>query len=34
MFFMLTALNAHQDNFKIIEDVENVDHLHRYILKP
>jgi hypothetical protein len=28
---MLKALNAHQDNFKITEDVENVDHLHRYL---
>jgi hypothetical protein len=27
------ALNARQDNFKIIEDVENVDHLHGNILK-
>jgi hypothetical protein len=25
---MLNALNAHQENFKIMEDVENVDHLH------
>jgi hypothetical protein len=30
---MLKALNTHQDNFKIIENVENVDHLHQYILK-
>jgi hypothetical protein len=31
--FMLKALNTHQDNFKIIEDVETVDHHHQYILK-
>jgi hypothetical protein len=30
---MLKALNAHQDNFTIIEDVENIDHFHEYILK-
>jgi hypothetical protein len=30
---MSKALNAHRDNFKIIEDVENIDHLRRYILK-
>jgi hypothetical protein len=29
--FMLKALNTHQDNFKIIEDVETVDHHHQYI---
>jgi hypothetical protein len=33
MCFMSKALNAHRDNFKIIEDVENIDHLRRYILK-
>jgi hypothetical protein len=33
MWFFVKALNTHQDNFKIIEDVENVDHLHQYILK-
>jgi hypothetical protein len=30
---MLKTLNAHQDNFKIIKDVENIDHLHLSILK-
>jgi hypothetical protein len=30
---MVKTLNAQQDNFKIIEDGENVDHLQRYILK-
>jgi hypothetical protein len=30
---MLKTLSAHQNNFKIIEDVENDDHLHPYILK-
>jgi hypothetical protein len=31
IFFMLKELNPHQNNFKIIEDVENIDHLNRYI---
>jgi hypothetical protein len=30
---MVKTLSAQQDNFKIIEDVENIDHHHRYILK-
>jgi hypothetical protein len=30
-FFYVESIKCTQDNFKIIEDVANVDQLHRYI---